>query len=103
MYCLVLNKRNIALEKLHYNFVVTGKVQGVWFRKYTKDFAISIGLTGFVKNLDSGEVYVAAEGFKNQLNQLEKWLHKGSPMANVTSVQKEKGVLLNFKNFEIQP
>ena len=41
---------------------VYGKVQGVWFRKYTLDFAHRFGLVGTVKNLDDGTVLVHAAG-----------------------------------------
>ena len=51
---------------------VHGKVQGVWFRKYTLDCAKRFGIFGVVKNLDDGTVLVYAHGknleeFKNYL------------------------------------
>ena len=38
------------MKILHYSILVKGKVQGVWFRKYTYDKAQALGLKGFVKN-----------------------------------------------------
>ena len=46
------------MEKLHYNITIAGLVQGVWFRKYTKDKAVELKIKGFVKNNKDSKVYL---------------------------------------------
>lgn len=43
-------------------FTVSGRVQGVGFRYYVQRLAHAIGLTGFVRNLENGDVYIEAQG-----------------------------------------
>ncbi len=90
------------MDKIHYNIVVTGRVQGVWFRKCTSDAAGLIGITGFVRNDLNRTVYTEAEGSKEQLTEFVKWLYKGSPMSNVSKVDYQEGELKNFTAFEIK-
>ena len=47
--------------------IISGIVQGVWFRKYTCQKAIKLNLTGYVRNEPGGGVYVEAEGKEDQL------------------------------------
>jgi acylphosphatase len=74
------------MSRLH--AYVSGKVQGVFFRKYTSIEASKIGdLTGYVKNLPDGRVEVVAEGERASLESLLAFLHKGSPKSKVTHVE----------------
>ena len=63
---------------------VYGKVQGVWFRKYTFDCASRFGIVGTVKNLCDGTVLVHAMG-KN-LEEFKKYLNSGSPNSDVNKI-----------------
>ena len=63
---------------------VYGKVQGVWFRKYTLDYANRFGIVGTVKNLPDGTVLVHAMG-KN-LEEFKKYLKIGSPDSDVNKI-----------------
>ena len=65
---------------------VSGKVQGVWFRDSTRQEAIKLKVTGWVKNIPDGTVYLEAEGEENNLKSLERWLHIGSPHSCVDRV-----------------
>ena len=65
---------------------VSGKVQGVWFRDSTQEEAIKLKVTGWVKNIPGGMVYLEAEGEENNLKSLERWLHIGSPHSRVDRV-----------------
>jgi len=69
------------------SILVSGKVQGVWFRKYTLEKALQLGVYGTVRNLDSGEVYIEAKGSEEQLKALEKWCWQGSPQSKVRDVE----------------
>jgi len=67
-------------------FVVTGKVQGVWFRASTRDEALRLGLAGHARNLVDGSVEVLAVGDGEAIAALERWLHRGPPLARVAGV-----------------
>ncbi|MBU2966320.1 acylphosphatase [Amphritea sp. 2_MG-2023] len=66
---------------------VSGRVQGVWFRKSTLEAAQAHGLTGWVRNLDDGRVEVMAHGHEHGLLQLEAWLSIGPELATVAEVK----------------
>ena len=65
---------------------VSGKVQGVWFRDSTRQEAIKLKVTGWVKNIPGGTVYLEAESEENNLKSLERWIHIGSPHSRVDRV-----------------
>lgn len=69
--------------------IVSGRVQGVFFRASARQQAIRLGLTGFAKNLPDGRVEVVACGDRHALAKLRTWLAQGSPMANVDDVECE--------------
>ena len=69
-------------------FVVSGRVQGVFFRASARDEALRLGLTGHAKNLPDGSVEVVACGDDAALMQLERWLGHGPPLARVSRVQR---------------
>jgi acylphosphatase len=66
--------------------VVKGRVQGVYFRAYVSRCAAELGLTGWVRNLENGDVEIQAEGERAVLERLNSYLHTGPPSAEVTSV-----------------
>jgi len=82
-------------------FVVTGTVQGVFFRTYTKAKANELGLVGWVRNCEDGSVEVHAEGTEAQLLALESWLHRGPPAAKVEEVTSKKVPQEQCTSFEI--
>ena len=67
-------------------FLISGKVQGVWFRASTRDEAIKLGLTGYAKNLPDGKVEVVACGEPSAIEKLEAWLWHGPEHANVEEI-----------------
>ena len=85
----------------HYRITVKGRVQGVWFRKYTREAAISRNLSGLVRNERNGTVYIESEGNEKDLESFIQWLHKGSPMSKVEEVFWEEGGCKDFSGFEI--
>jgi acylphosphatase len=70
-------------------FLVSGKVQGVWFRASAREQALRLGLQGFARNLADGSVEVVAQGDENSLALLESWLWQGPALAMVSDVQRE--------------
>lgn len=81
--------------------IVEGKVQGVFFRQSTKEIAYSLGLSGYVRNLENGNVEVEAEGEDANIEKLIEWIKKGPPLAKVTKLNIEylpvTGDKLDFK------
>lgn len=74
-----------ALTKV--SLIISGRVQGVFFRQSTRDKAIQLGLAGFVKNESDGTVYVLATGSLPKVEELIAWCHKGPPSASVKHVE----------------
>jgi acylphosphatase len=69
--------------------IVSGLVQGVFFRASTEREANKLGLSGYVRNLPSGDVEVVAQGDETRLKTLLQWLYKGPPGAKVNNVDFE--------------
>lgn len=89
------------MQKVHYDVCVKGKVQGVWFRKYTKDKADLLGLKGIVKNNKFGDVSIKVEGEKEVVKIFLDWLNEGSPLSKVKEVQLELGKVQGYDDFKI--
>ena len=68
---------------------VFGYVQGVFFRSTTRKFARRLGLTGYVKNMPDGTVYIEAEGPQEKLIELLEFSKKGPKHARVDKVEHE--------------
>jgi len=60
---------------------VSGRVQGVGFRFFTYQKATKLGLVGYVKNLDNGEVEIVAQGDNISIAKLIQWLEQGGPVS----------------------
>ena len=87
------------IEAVH--IIICGKVQGVWFRAGSKEKADELGIFGWVKNKLEGTVEIYAEGEKSQLENFIAWCHKGTPAANVTSLEINPIPLQKFTSFKI--
>ena len=70
-------------------FVVSGRVQGVFFRASTRAEAERLGICGSARNLADGSVEVIAQGSGASIDALESWLRKGPPAAVVEDVARE--------------
>lgn len=86
----------------HVNITVRGKVQGVYFRKYTFEKAIELDLKGYVTNRPDGAVYIEAEGEADKLNELIEWCNTGSPDARVELVNVTEALYKAFQDFYIK-
>lgn len=71
-------------------FIVSGRVQGVWYRASTRERALELGLCGYAKNRADGTVEVLAKGKSAALHELELWLWQGPSAARVVDVQVEE-------------
>jgi acylphosphatase len=69
--------------------LVSGKVQGVYFRANTREQATQRGVNGWVRNLRDGRVEAIFEGDEQAVEELVEWCHEGSPAARVEDVEVE--------------
>ncbi len=67
--------------------LVSGKVQGVYFRSWTKDQADNLGVKGWVRNLNDGRVEVLSQGEEEALQSFKTRLAQGSPMSLVENIE----------------
>jgi acylphosphatase len=67
-------------------FLVSGRVQGVFFRASARNEALRLGLHGYARNLADGRVEVVASGSSEAVRELEQWLWQGPPAAHVEEV-----------------
>lgn len=70
-----------------YRFKVYGRVQGVFFRQSTREFALQNGIDGWVCNCDDATVEGQAQGAPAALEALRLWLHRGPARAQVVRVE----------------
>jgi len=90
-----------GIKKLH--VIVSGKVQGVFYRVFTKQKADSLGLKGWAKNLADGSVEIMAQGSEEKLNEFLKFLKNGPTTAKVDSIKTEwLNADKKFSAFEIR-
>ena len=74
-------------KKNRAHLLISGRVQGVWYRGSTKQQADDLGLTGWVRNCPSGQVEVVVEGADAAIDKLISWCRTGPSMARVTDVR----------------
>ncbi|HUV47201.1 MAG TPA: acylphosphatase [Candidatus Bathyarchaeia archaeon] len=86
--------------------IISGKVQGVFFRAYTEKKANELGLRGWVKNLPGGQVEAVFDGVQAKIEEMIEWCWQGSAGSKVTSVKTvktEESLLENqSEGFEIK-
>mgnify|MGYP000270532500 CR=1 FL=1 len=92
----------MAAEKIQKHIYISGRVQGVGFRAFTRKQAAVLDIKGWVKNLADGRVEAVIEGKKNKVNQMAAKLKKGPSFARVNDFEIEEGEIDNFDNFEIR-
>jgi len=83
-----------------YHILISGRVQGVFFRTNTVEVANRLGIKGWVRNRKDGKVEIVAEGRKEKLKEFVEWLREGPILAKVTDlVIKEEMPTNKFKEF----
>jgi acylphosphatase len=84
-----------------YKLTVSGRVQGVFYRKYVHYIASTLGYVGYVQNLNNGnvEVVINAE-FQSELELFISKLYEGSTFSRVRDVDCKEIAFIDFKNFE---
>jgi acylphosphatase len=80
---------------------ISGQVQGVLFRKFIADEAKKIGVKGHVRNLESGDVEVVAEGSPEQIDEITALCKKGAPHSVVKNVDIQELNHIGFDEFKV--
>jgi len=83
--------------------VISGRVQGVWFRATTRQKAEQLGLTGWVRNTYDGNVEAVFEGEENSVQEMLDWCRHGPPLSKVDNVEvKNESPTNGFDSFSIR-
>jgi acylphosphatase len=83
--------------------VVSGRVQGVFFRDTCRRAASTAGVTGWVRNLPDGTVEAAYEGPPDAVDRMVKWSRKGPPEAVVQGVTVTEEPPAGDESFTVLP
>jgi acylphosphatase len=84
------------------SILVSGRVQGVFFRASTKAKADELGIAGIVRNEPGGQVYIEAEGEEGPILLFEKWCNEGPRLAYVEGVEVRRDIgVRGYKEFTI--
>lgn len=70
--------------------IVHGRVQGVFFRDYTRKKATELDLNGWVRNRPDGTVETVFEGESGKVEAMIRWLSTGSPHSEVTGIETDE-------------
>ena len=85
------------------NVIISGRVQGVWFRASTKEKADQLGINGWVRNTSDGNVEAVFEGDEETIQKMLDWCHQGPQYARVENVKITKQEPSNeFSDFSIR-
>jgi acylphosphatase len=88
--------------KKRYHILISGRVQGVFFRANTLKTARSLGLTGWVRNLPDGRVETVFEGEQENAEAMLAWCRTGTPPASVDHVDEAaESAAGSFTGFDI--
>ncbi|CAH8566370.1 unnamed protein product, partial [Dicrocoelium dendriticum] len=101
------DRRNITSFAMRLcEFEVYGKVQGVFFRKYAREYAKKVGLVGWVKNTEQGTVCGVFEGPDEAVSLFKQWLaNTGSPKSKIDrcEIKSERSIShTTFSDFQIR-
>ena len=82
--------------------LVSGRVQGVSFRDATRSQAEQLGLSGWVRNTQDGQVEAVFEGVPETVQQMIEWCKSGPSSADVDDVSVENEQPENLSGFEVR-
>jgi len=82
---------------------IDGRVQGVYFRVYTRKAAMERGITGWVRNRWDSRVEAVFEGKKEMVKSMINWCYQGSPSSHVENVEVfDEDYKNEFEDFQIR-
>jgi len=91
-----------AIEMKANKIIVTGKVQGVFFRQRTKQVANKLNVKGFVQNRGDGSVYIEAEAEDETMEHFLGYCKKGTPQSSVENISVSEITFIGFTNFVVR-
>jgi acylphosphatase len=77
----------MTADRVRVRVVVSGRVQGVWYRESCRREAETAGVAGWVRNTWDGKVEAALEGTTDAVDRVLAWMRIGPPRAHVTAVE----------------
>jgi len=78
------------MADIQVHLIISGRVQGVFYRYSTQREATRFGLTGWVKNLRNGDVEAVIEGEEGLVEEMIKWCWQGPPGARIQDIKIER-------------
>lgn len=91
------------VDNIRAHAIITGRVQGVWYRMETKQAADLENVTGWVRNQRDGSVEVVFEGPEEAVKSALAWCWKGPPLAKVDQVEvRWEPYAGEFERFEVR-
>lgn len=90
------------MSRRRVHVIVRGRVQGVFFREYTRRQAETLGLDGWVRNLEDRTVEAVVEGEAGGVEAMLAWFHSGSPQSVVTGVDSSEEEARGEQGFVIR-
>jgi acylphosphatase len=91
---------NVMKRAVH--LIISGIVQGVFFRQSTQQKAHELSICGWVRNCEDGTVEIEAEGEEDLLRVFMQWCHRGPQRAAVKNVEVKESVVKGSVGFEIK-
>lgn len=82
--------------------IIKGKVQGVGFRYHTRKIANELNISGFVKNMYDGSVYIHAHGTEHEIEMFINWCRQGPRLAIVDSLELKEIPENDFDGFTVK-
>lgn len=89
-------------DRTRAHVLVSGEVQGVYYRATTREEARDRGVDGWVRNLPDGRVEAVFEGPRSAVESMVDWCHEGSPAARVEDVAADHGEPEGLDGFEVR-
>jgi acylphosphatase len=87
--------------KKHFSLIIYGKVQGVGFRYRAKEFADSISVRGYARNMRDGSVQMDIEGEEDDVIKFILWCESGIDLAAVQQLDRTEGPVQGYREFQI--
>lgn len=81
--------------------ILTGSVQGVFFRQFVMDNAEKNGVRGFVRNMEDGKVEIFIEGDVDKVNEMVAVCKRGPQHASIRKIEEKEEKFQDFKDFKI--
>jgi acylphosphatase len=76
-----------SFESIRIHIWVSGRVQGVGFRSFVQHSGVSLGITGWVRNVSSDTIEIVAEGSRLILNKFFEGIKRGPPSSRVDDIR----------------